>query len=1114
MLRYCSRITVPLACFILLISTAICSFSQTAVSGTILGTVVDASGAAVAAADVEIHNVSKGVTYRTTTNDSGNYTQTNVQPGSYMITVTKAGFQKYLQQNVSVEVSQSTRVDASLQVGTATQEVTVTSAPPPIETDRATVQTTLDAGQIASLPVANRNFTNLGLLTPGALLNTSQQQPSENPQQSTLVNTNGQTYANSNYLIDGMNNNDVVLGLTIVNPPIDSVAEATTETSNYDAEYHAIGAVVAVETKSGTNDLHGSVFEFLQNDIFEARDPFTQGLHAPGTPAPPHNGIPELRWNQFGGSIGGPIKKNRLFFFGDYQGTYRKIGASESLRVPTAAERTGNLSDLGVTIYNPFTGNPDGTGRSTFTNAQIPQSLIPQPIQNLLANLPLPNITPVSPTANNYSASTVEGYNTNQFDIRSDYFSASNKLHVFGRYDYLGANIDAPGPFGLYGGAAFPQLGFSGISNSRNQDAAGDATYTFGPTLLTDIRVGMSRYRVTVSAPDQTSQLANTIGIPGLNLAGQPSTYGLPDIQLNGSLFMGYSCNCPLHERETVIDYLNNWTKVVGNHTFKFGSTWEQAWNQRLPSDNHRAGVYNFGASVTSSATNGNSGFPLASFLLGLPSSFARFGQESTTQEDRQNRSFSFIQDTWRVNTKLTLSIGMRWDIWFPDYSLNAGQGGRFNEPTGLVYIPGVGGNSLSANQITQWHNFSGRLGIAYAPNEKTVIRTGYGRGYSQGTSGWTFNNLAADIFPSIVNQNLPSSSPFFPVFPITTAPPPIVFPTIPANGQLPLPNGITTPYIPANQKIPYADQWNFTVQRELVSQLTLSVAYVGNVGRHLTGGYALNDAPPGPGPLLNRRPLYVLYGLSQRLNVKCDCLNSSYNAFQTQLNKRFSAAYSLLANFSWQKTLDIGGEAFPLPTNNYNARQDYGPASYDREFAVTIAHTLELPFGHGRKYLSGGSKFTNAVVSNIAFRGITSWYSGLPFSPTLNNNSFLNSDENSRPQQIGNPFAGFTQSAQEWFNPAAYTIPPQYTFGDAGINSLRGPSFFQADWQVSKGFKFTERVGMEISWNVFNVFNTTNLALPNTTVNPGAGGGIISDIVAGPTASKRNMMFGAHITF
>jgi hypothetical protein len=351
-------------------------------------------------------------------------------------------------------------------------------------------------------------------------------------------------------------------------------------------------------------------------------------------------------------------------------------------------------------------------------------------------------------------------------------------------------------------------------------------------------------------------------------------------------------------------------------------------------------------------------------------------------------------------------------------------------------------------------------------------------------------------------------------VFPITTAPPPVAFPNIPSNGRLTLPPGISTPYIPANQKIPYSDQWNLMLQREIAPQLTLMVGYVGNVGRHLNGGFALNDAPPGPGPLLPRRPLYALYGLPQSINDKCDCTSSNYNAFQTQLNRRFSAAYSLLVNFSWQKALDYAQESVPLPTNNYNAHMDYGPADFDRQFGLTIAHTVELPFGHGRKYIGGSHGFTNAVIANWSFRGITSWYSGLPFSPSLNNTAFLNSDENSRPQLIGNPTAGFTQNANEWFNTAAYGTPPQYTFGNAGRNSLRGPGFFQADWQLAKGFKFTERVGMEIRWDVFNTFNTTNLALPNATINAGAGGGIISDIQSGPTSTKRNMMFGAHISF
>ncbi len=992
-----------------------------AVSGNVIGTVTDTTGAAVPGAVVKFDNPQTNISYQTTTNESGNYTQADMSPGAYTVTITKTGFQKFNQQNVSVDVGRSARVDATLQVGAETQEITVSSAPPGIETDRAEVQTRLSSGQISTLPVLNRNFTNLALLTPGSVINTYQHAPSENPQQSTLVNTGGQAFAGTTYQLDGMNNNDTVLGITMVNPPMDSVASFTSSTSNYDAEYHATGAVVQVETKSGSNDFHGSAFEFLQNNIFQARDPFTQGLHAPGTPAPHDRGIPPLRWNQFGGSLGGPIKKNKLFFFGDYQGTQRRLGGSESLRVPTAAERTGDLSDLGTTIYDPATGNPDGSGRNPFPGNNLVGRISP-PVANILSALPLPNLSPSDPAANNYTTSAVENYNTNQFDIRGDYF-ATEKLRAFARYSYLGAGITAPGPFGLYGGPQFSTFGFSGLSNALNQNIASDVTYTVNPTLLTDVRFGMSRYRVTVSAQDQTTQLANTVGIPGLNIAGRPDTNGLPDISINGAgginsgggLGIGYSCNCPLHERETLLDYVNNWTKIAGNHTIRFGGTWEMAWNLRLPSDQHRAGSYTFSDGTTADNVAGKAvgGLGLASFLLGDPSQFQRFAQVSTNQEDRQNRLFTFAQDTWRVTPKLTLTYGLRWDVWFPDFSLNAGQGGRYDVTSNTVFIPGAGGVSQSANSVTQYHNFSPRVGIAYAINEKTVIRTGYGRGYSQGTFGWTFNDLAADIYPSIVNQNITPSSPYFPVFPLTSAPPPVVFPAIPSNGRLPLPAGISTPYIPANQKYPYVDMWNFTVEREIAPQLNLSLGYVGNVGRHLNGGFALNDAPPGPGPLLPRRPLYQAYGLPQSINDKCDCTSSNYNALQLQTNKRFSAAYSLLANFSWQRALDYAQLSVPLPTDNYNARNDYGPADFDREFVFTLAHTLELPFGPGRKFLSGSHGVVRALVANWSFRGITSYNSGLPFSPSLGNQAGLNSRRNhaSRANRQSHPGSANGQS-------------------------------------------------------------------------------------------------------
>ncbi len=1111
-------VCLPLLCLFLCGFCAVPANAQ-AVAGTVVGTVTDASGGSVPGAKVTLLNIGTNVKTEASTNDSGNYTVTQLAPGDYRVTIEKQGFNQIVREKVAVTVGLSTRVDAQLVPGEVSQQVTVSEAPSGLQTDRAEMDTTLGGQQMGQLPVLNRNFTNLTLLVPGATINTFQHAPQENPQTSTLVNTNGQEFAGTNYQLDGMNNNDTVLGIVMVNPAIDSVGETSIATSNYEPEYtQAGGAVVRVETKSGTNQLHGSAFEFLQNDIFESRDPFTQGLHDPGTPSPAHRGIPELRWNQYGGSLGGPAIKNKLFWFGDYQGTQRRLGGSELLSVPTTAERGGNLSAFGVPIYDPSTGNPDGSGRAVFPGGSIPATSISAPIAKFLGVLPQPNLTPASASAPNYAASAVDSFDTNQFDIRVDHY-LTDKLRYFGRYSYLDANINAPGPFGLYGGPPFSFGGttIAGASTGRNQNVVGAGNYDFSPTSLIDFRVGYSRYHVNVNPLDINQQLATQFGIPGLNISGHPDTFGMPQFIVNGSgaftgsgatgaggFSTGYFCNCPLDEREFIYDYVANYTKIMGNHTFKFGGTWEHAGNLRLPSDQHRAGVYTFNPSVTA-GPGGTGGLGLASFLLGDPSVFQRFSQISTNQEDRQNRMFYYAQDKWRITPKLTLNYGVRWDTWFPDYSLNSGQGGRYDIADNLVRIPGVGGISLSGNSKTQWTNISPRIGIAYAFNDKTVVRTGYGRSYYQGTFGWNFNNLAADIYPSIVNQDLPSATPFVPVFPLTQAPPPAVFPTIPSNGLLPLPDGISTAYIPANQKIPYVDQWNFTIERQLPSNVSFSVGYVGNIGRHLNSGENLNAAVPGPGPFDPRRPLFNLFGITQGIFDKCDCGSSNYNSLQVRAEKRFGGVYSLLASYTYSKALDFG--EFGTPTDQYNVHLDYGPADFNRRHVFTLAHTLALPFGKGRRYFSSMGRVSEALVGGWNFNGITTYASGLPFSPMLSNTASLNADMSLRPDITGNPLAGISQSRNQWYNPAAFAVPKPFTFGDASRNSLIGPNLFTADLALDKSFKLTERFNLQFRWEVFNALNRTNLALPNNSVDTGSAG-LISDIAS----PMRNMQFGLHL--
>jgi hypothetical protein len=393
------------------------------------------------------------------------------------------------------------------------------------------------------------------------------------------------------------------------------------------------------------------------------------------------------------------------------------------------------------------------------------------------------------------------------------------------------------------------------------------------------------------------------------------------------------------------------------------------------------------------------------------------------------------------------------------------------------------------------------------------VIRTGWGRSYFEGTFGWTFNTLAADVYPSIVNQDVVATSAFFPVFSLATAPPAAVFPAIPSNGLLPLPNGIGTSSIPSNQKIPYVDSYNLMVERAVFSDATLSLGYVGNVGRHLNSGWNLNAAVPGPGANFNlRRPLFTQFGLTQGIFNKCDCVSSDYNSLQAKFTKRFSRNYSVLASYTWSKTLDFG--EFGTDTNQFNYRVDHGPAVFDRASIFTIGHTVMLPFGRGQRFGADAGSVLNAFIGGWEWTGITSVESGLPFEPSLSggvSNTALNSDMNTRPNKIGNPYAGVPHDKYGWFNPAAYAVPAAFTFGNASRNSLRGPGLFIADWGLDKNFHFTEKFNVQLRWEVFNAFNHANLANPTNNVDPGnTDSGKIHDV----SSPMRNQQLGLRLTW
>jgi hypothetical protein len=1118
-----------------------------AVSGSIFGTVTDPAGAVVPDVTVTIRDLDRGIDYQVRTISDGNYIQTHLLAGHYRVTIAQPGFATFAAE-ASVEVDAATRVDAQLAVGKATAVVNVTGETPLLKTDRAELSDTLSSNQLASLPVLGRNMTDLMLIMPGAYADTFQVATAENPQQGMQVDVNGQNFTANGFLLDGTTNQNPLLAIAIINPNIDSLQELKVTTSNYDAEFGSVaGALIQATTKSGTNQLHGSGFEYLQNDIFNSANPFTQLK-------------PPIRWNQFGGSLGGPIKKDKLFIFGDYQGSRQRNGASLLTTVPTSLERSGNLQALlgnyicsngtvsatacgsplmvptteggmvpaqGGMVFDPNTGDSLGNGRQAFTTGgQVNVISVPQPLTNIMSYLPAPNTGPAGQIFNNYIASGSEIYNIDQPDVRVDY-NISSKASFFGRYSLADFTIDAPAAFGtIAGGPALGGLNFAGQSLDRNQSLALGLTYTFNPTLVGEFRFGTFRYRIRVEPFGVGTEPATQAGLPGLNL-GTQDTSGMPAFYINGNggFNFGYAlgvnaCNCPLKETENQFDWITNWTKEHGNHTIKWGAEIPRDQQQRIPSDEHRSGEIMFAPSVTGDATvdalaNGNAttGAGMATFLLGQPSSFGRYFTGIGLYPGlRETRIFLYGQDNWRVTRKLTLNYGVRWENYLPQGAAKPGGAGSFDPLTGMELVAGLGPNSLSLNVKPYNLGFAPRLGIAYQLRSNTVIRAGYGWGYTPAGYGAIFGQ-GLEYNPPILNgQTIPQANPYSSAFNLLTGPPLPVNPPIGSNGSYPLPNGISVYnwFWPLNAyRIPMAYFWNAAVQHQFSTGLSFQLAYVGNVGRHLYLNPNINQAVPGPGDFNPRRPFYPTFGLGQGIYYTCDCANSNYHGLQAKLEKH---AHSLdfILNYTYSKGMgysNFGGGGFD---DNYHPSASYGPASFNPTHALSLANVWQIPFGHGRRWGADGSKAVDLILGGWSLNGITTLDSGRPFTPFVSNTASVNADFNGvRADIIGNPHIA-NQSAAEWFNVQAYTDPQQpYRDGTASANSLWGPALYVFNLALAKTFVITEGKTLEFRWENFNAFNINNYGLPANTIDVSGAGQITSTQVP-----MRQMQFGLHFRF
>ena len=881
-MRLLQKFTTPILAALLLAASP--SARAQAVYGSIFGTVTDSTGAVVANATVTVTDIAKGTSVAVKSNGSGEFTIEHLIPDTYAVKIESAGFKGFATTGLSVSADTSRKVEAVLENGAATEVVNVSAdSIPQLKTDRADVSTVFSAQEIVDLPIPDRNFTNLQLLLPGAQQLGWSHAASENPQASKQIQVDGQAFGGVAFELDGTDNQDPILGIIVVNPNSDSLAESKITTQNFDAEFgKAVSSVVTAQTKSGSNKFHGSLFDYRESNANLARDPFTQ------SPASltKVNPFPQGLKNQFGGSIGGPILRDKLFFFGDYQGFRQKVGISNLQTLPTPLVTSTCLGNSvgpsgipgcdfseyltqghilyqtvvtnGVTTYVPYAGNV------------IPRAQVSTPAINLIRKLSAftPNnagkftsATPGIGLANNYAKGGTGIFNGDQYDVRVDY-QVSPRVHAFGRYSHFADTLSGGTVFGDAGGAGFGLGGFGGTSVGHNTSVAAGTDIAINDKLVADIRLGYYRYKIGTSKYDPGVNFAGDLGIPGENVNaitsgapafnitdagnfGGPGGNGAGQGPQYGSGLGINRCNCPLTESEDQFQIVTNITKTLGNHNIKVGTDLRYARNLRVPSDSNRTGEMQFGTGPTSNSSSG--GLGLASFVLGDVTQFNRYVSTSTNAKEFQKRDFFYVQDTWRVTQKLTANYGVRYEFYFPEKVNAAGNGSLLDLNTGYLKVAGIGGVSSNLNEEKSKYAFNPRIGLAYQATDKIVIRAGYGRSFDLGVFGSIFGHVVTQNLPVLANQSIsPTGGPTSAAFQLANGPTAFAFPAVPNSGLLPDPGyAVNAKARPTTLRLPTIDAWNLSVQQSISPTSSITMAYVGNKGTHtLSAGDGNNTNP------------------------------------------------------------------------------------------------------------------------------------------------------------------------------------------------------------------------------------------------------------------------------
>lgn len=1091
-----------LACYL---GTAALLFSQVE-SGTIVGTVTDQAGAVIPSAKITLTNDATRFTRVANANANGQYVAYSVPTGSYTITAEAAGFQKLVRSGVELTAADTITADLRLTVGSVQESVEVRAEAPLVQDQTAAVSSLVTNQQIVEMPLNGRTFTSLLLLSPGAYTGSSNNLTSSPYaiRGSTNYSVNGSSPQNNSYLIDGVVNRNLWLSTLIIVPTVDSIQEFRVLTSNYSAEYGAAaGAITVLQTKSGTNALHGSAYEFLRNDKLDANTFFNNRIGAPK---------PAFRRNEFGATAGGPIKHDKTFFFVDYQGLRIRQPQTITSTIPTADQRnmviTGGFSNLGRAIFDPLmtrTGPNGVVMRDPFAGNMIPLNRLDPAAVRLIKLLPPP--TSAASTRNFIFNPTI-AQRTDQFDTRLDQNLGADRL--FFKYSYDNTDQTVPGllPSPTSAGLPIgPYLSADGNATATgvplvNQSGTLNYTKLIGPNTVNEARAAVVRWNEYISPLGNPFNTATQIGIPGININNKSG--GLPAFTISGFQVIGDNSTFPENSQTTSFDYEDVFTMVRGAHTLKFGGLFVRNRFNGFSAFPTR-GQYDFNGQFTRQIGASGSQSALADFALGAPDSVTRNVLVGTFGMRYWNLG-TFADDSWRVTNRLTWNFGLRYEVSAPPYDVHD-RWSNFNVRTGQLVIAGRNGNGRRLRNF-DLGDFAPRTGITYAltSDRKTVLRTGFGMSYVEAGQGGgqLYKNLPF-FFSQVVSTDQNGAPPLL----ISNGLPAPVAPD--PNNTAAISSGNPNAW-DFNLKSARMIQWSIGVQRELFTNVLLDVSYVGTRGNHLIGNININQSFPGPGAQGPRRPYFTLNPLVTNVTLRTNYGDSAYHSLQVRVEKRYSLGLTGTLAYTYsQYRADIGninGGGNGPPQDARCVRCEWGPMPEDRRHVLVINHVYELPFGPSRRYLNHG--LLAQVAGNWSVSGIWSVESGDHFTPSLAapvSNSAGGGGE--RPDRLrdGN-LPSSQRSIDRWFDVSAFAPSLQFHFGNAGRGILVGPRYFNLDLGVHRNFRITEHWNLSYRWEMFNTLNHPNFSDPNAAIGNAQAGQISA------TSAARIMQMALKLTF